>query len=723
MIRVVGVALIVGCVAPGAAPDAAPPAPPPLAPPAAAPTNQLAAAHSPYLRQHADNPVAWQIWGDAAFALAKRLDRPVLLSVGYSTCHWCHVMERESFEDEEVAAFLNANFVAVKVDREERPDVDAVYMSAVYALAGRGGWPMTVVLTPDRQPFFAGTYFPRDRFLSALRQLASEYRDKRGEVVDRAAALTARLQAEAAPKRPSALPGREVIVEAARGFAERFDPRWGGFGGRPKFPRPAVLAFLLRYHRRTGDRAALHMVLHTLRKMAAGGIYDHVGGGFHRYSTDGRWLVPHFEKMLYDNAQLAMTYMEAWQITGEEALAKVARETLDYVGREMTHPKGGFYSATDADSEDAAGHHHEGLFFTWTPAELRGALGAADALVVGRAYGVTERGNFEGRTVLHRWTPVDEEASAVLERARPKLHAARATRRAPLRDDKVLTAWSALMVSAYARAWLALRRPEDLARAQRGGDFLLTELRGADGRLRRSYIGGQARIEGYAQDYAFAVAALLDLHEATGAPRWFDAALALQARLDALYSAPGGGYHTTAKDAEALLVRAVPDYDGALPSANSVAALNLLRLAELTGEARHREAVARLLAALGGALRRGGQGAPMLLSALEMYLDAPREVVVVTPDGDRADALSAVLARAYLPNRVLVLGDAAALGAQAKRIPLLEAKVARDGRATAYVCERGVCELPTSDPEVFAAQLARVRPLLPDRSPEPLPSR
>ncbi len=702
--------------------------------------NRLIFETSPYLLQHAHNPVDWRPWGPEAFAEAKRTDRPVLLSVGYSTCHWCHVMERESFEDLEIAAYINAHFVAIKVDREERPDVDDVYMAAVYALAGRGGWPMTVVMTPDKEPFFAGTYFPprdgvrgsRKGLFTILQELVSEYGGSRDTLVERAKQVTRRIQARAEPRRAGDVPGPDALHQAALSFAQRFDTTWGGFGRAPKFPRPSSLGFLLRYYRRSGDPQALHVVTHTLEKMAAGGMYDHVGGGFHRYSTDKRWLVPHFEKMLYDNAQLVSVYLAAFQITHDALFARVATETLDYVAREMTAPVGGFYSATDADSPTPDGkHREEGLFFVWRPAELERLVGPARARFTRAAWRYSGRGNFEGQNILHLPRPLPAVATelgvtlgtliAELDAAKRILYDARSKRPPPLLDDKLLTAWNALMVSAFAQGAQVLGRGDYAKHAVKAADFLLASMRGPDGRLRRTYNEGKARLTAYVQDYAFLIAALLDVYELTGELRWFEAALELQAKQDELHADPAGGYFTTANDAEKLLVRKKPSYDGAVPSGNSVSALNLLRLAEFTTDVGYRERAHGIFRAFAGSLRRGNTSAPKMLQALDYDTDRPREVVIIEPTPGAAGALQKVLRETYLPNRILARVSTAQTATHAKHIPLLQAKVARDGKATAYVCEEGRCELPTSDPKVFAEQLAKVHPLYPDRSPDPLP--
>jgi len=702
--------------------------------------NRLIFETSPYLLQHAHNPVNWYPWGDAAFARAKALGRPVLMSVGYSTCHWCHVMERESFEDEEIAKYINEHFVAIKVDREERPDVDDIYMKAVNLLTGRGGWPMTVVMTPEREPFFGGTYFPardgdrgsRKGFLTILGELAGRYADDPADAVKQAKQISGRIRARSQPGRPGNLPGPEALLRAAESFSGRFDGRWGGFGRRPKFPRPATLDFLLRYHRRTGDTHALHMVSHTLGKMAAGGMYDHLGGGFHRYSTDSRWLVPHFEKMLYDNAQLTATYLDAYQLTKDENFARVAREVLDYVGREMTGPGGAFFSATDADSPTPSGHSEEGYFFTWTPAEIEALVGAEGLALFKATYAVTGRGNFEGRNILH--TPVsyaqvaarqgltnEQALFAKLAPLRKTLYDARAKRPPPILDDKILTSWNGLMISAFARAGRILGTPTYTGRAEKAANFVLTKMVDPRGRLYRTHRDGRSKLNAYVDDYAFFIAGLLDLYEATGALRWYEAAVKLQQLQDRHHlDAKGGGYFTTSDDHETLLAREKPDYDGAEPSGNSIAAMNLLRLYAFTSRDEYRRRADGVLRAFARSLGRGATSQPALLSALDMRLDKPMQVILITPEGADGHALVDVLRAHYLPNRALATLSSASAAKQQQAIPLLKAKVARGGHPTAYVCEEGRCELPTSDPTVFAGQLAKVHPLFDTHSPPPL---
>ncbi len=684
--------------------------------------NRLTCETSPYLLQHAHNPVNWYPWSDEAFARAKERNVPVLLSIGYSTCHWCHVMERESFEDMEIAEFINRNFVAIKVDREERPDIDDVYMSAVTLLAGRGGWPMTTVLTPDREPFFGGTYFPprasaRGKgFLDILQDLSAEYRDEPDKVVAKAKEITARLNraAESAPGR--GVPTADGISSTVRMLASAFDPVYGGFRGAPKFPTPVNLELLLRYHRRTGDPNALKMVTVTLERMAKGGIYDQVGGGFHRYSTDGQWLVPHFEKMLYDNAQLVSVYLEAWQITKRDDFKRIVRETLDYVALEMTHSQYGFYSATDADSLTPSGEQEEGYFFTWTEDELMKTLGPDDGLIAKTLWGTSPQGNFEHRNILN--IPLSSDAPAsdeAAENARlriiKKLYAERLKRPAPHLDDKVLTSWNGLMISAFARAGFALNEPKYVAQAQKAADFILGNLRQPDGRLLRSWRNGQARHNAVLDDYSFFIAALIDLFQTDGDTKWLKEALALQTILDRDYwDETNGGYFLIPASTSGLLLRPKPEYDGAEPSGNSVASMNLLRLAELTLNDAHRDRAEKLLASFGSVLMARGMSAALMLASLDLYLDQALEVVVVTADGDDGEKLVDVVRGSFLPQIVFTKTTQDRIKTDSALIPFIESKIANGGKATAYVCRRSACELPTSDPAVFAAQLANTEP-------------
>ncbi|MFQ5700954.1 MAG: thioredoxin domain-containing protein, partial [Acidobacteriota bacterium] len=693
-------------------------------------TNRLILETSPYLLQHAHNPVNWYPWGDEAFDTARKQDRPVLLSIGYSSCYWCHVMERESFEDPEIARYLNENFVAIKVDREERPDLDGVYMRAVEAMGVGGGWPMTTALTPDRKPFFGATYIPprrgargaRQGFWEILHMLHEQYATRREAVVARAAEISRRVARTTAPEAPGDLPGAAAIADAVRSLAGGYDPVNGGFGAGRKFPRPVTLELLLRYQRRTGDRRALAMVEHTLERMAAGGIHDQIGGGFHRYAVEPTWSIPHFEKMLYDNAQLASLYLEAFQATGRKEFARVARRTLDYVAREMSDTGGGFFSATDSETPSPSGEGEEGLFFTWTPDEIRDVLGEKTARGIIAYYGVTRKGNFEGRNVMRLAGTAQAVASTLgmspdtlareVERARKRLYEARSRREPPSLDTKIVTAWNALMLSAFARGSMVLGDAGYRDRAVAAARFLLEHLE-KDGRLARSYAGGRPGKPGVLSDYSFLVAGLLDLYEATFDDGWLRRAIALNASMQEHFEdKPGGGFFMTADDADRLLVREKPHFDGAEPSGNSVAVLNLLRLHEFTGDERYRKAAERTFRAFSRRLSGGRSSAALMLCALDFYLDEPKEIVLVAPDRpEQARPFLDRLARTFVPNRVVVTtmaGDP--LERLAGLMPLVKDRGVKDGKATAYVCVNRVCKLPTTDPEEFARQIAGVTP-------------
>jgi uncharacterized protein YyaL (SSP411 family) len=611
--------------------------------------------------------------------------------------------------------------------------VDAVYMQAVQMLSGgRGGWPLNVWLTPDRRPFFGGTYFPprdgdrgaRTGFLTLLRQLRQVYDDQPDRVAEVATRMVGALQAGLGGEGQAAadIPGAGTLRRAVAFYATQFDDVEGGLNRAPKFPSSLPVRLLLRAWRRTGDGQTLAMAKLTLRKMADGGMYDQAGGGFHRYSTDEKWLVPHFEKMLYDNALLVLAYLEGWQATGDESFARTAREIVRYVGRDMTSPDGAFYSATDADSLSPEGHREEGYFFTWVPAELQALLGAEKAGLVASYYGVTPRGNFEGRSILHVSRSLGEvaaelkvkpeEAARIIAEAREAMYEARKSRPAPLRDEKILAAWNGLMISAVARAGLAFADEKMLAAAARAADFVLTRMR-EEGRLRRSFKDGRADHPAYLEDYAFLIAGLLDLYEAGADPRWLREALALQAVLDRHYGDPRGGYFTTADDHEQLLAREKPGYDGAEPSGNSVAALNLLRLAEFTTQDRYRAAADGILKAFASTMGSSPAALAEMLLALDYRLDRPREVVVVKPAaGADAGPLMDRFRGLFLPNRILVVtAEGPELAALARLVPLVTGKRALDGEVTAYVCTQGICKLPTSDPDELARQLGQVEAL------------
>ena len=702
--------------------------------------NRLAAEKSPYLLQHANNPVDWYPWGDDAFGRARLEDKPIFLSIGYSTCHWCHVMEHESFENHEVAAVLNREFVAIKVDREERPDVDRVYMAFVQATTGSGGWPMSVWLTPELQPFYGGTYFPptsrwqRPGFVEVLQEVARAWKTERANVVESAANLTTRLRQAEHASPGGDVPPVSALDRTRAQFRASYDAGRGGFGGAPKFPRPSELLFLFREHARTGDADARDAALHTLRAMALGGMRDHIGGGFHRYSVDAEWRVPHFEKMLYDQAQLVLAYLEAAQITNDRFYAAVADDTLAYVAREMTDARGGFYSAEDADSvppEHAArpdAHKVEGAFYVWTAAEIRDLLGE-DANVFSQRFGLEESGNapadpqgeFIGKNLLYTARSVEdvargtarsvESVAEALGRARLVLFEARLGRPRPHLDDKVLTAWNGLMIGAFARAARVLRAvalggsadasARHLAAAQRAARFLRETMWDKERQvLRRRYRDGDAAIDGYAEDYACAIFGLLELFQTDGDPGWLEWAAALQLRQDALFwDAAEGGWFSTTGDDPTVLMRLKEDYDGAEPAASSVSVLNLLTLAHLTANPDAEEKIRRTLALFSERLREYGRMVPLMSAALATYHAGLAQVVLVA-QGNAADAgpLLDTLATTYRPFSIVVPVHAGSTQRQvANLLPFIDAMTPIDGHATAYVCRNFTCERPVTD--------------------------
>ena len=695
-------------------------------------TNRLFLESSPYLLQHAHNPVNWFPWGDEAFALAKKLNRPVLLSIGYSTCHWCHVMEEESFEDPEIARILNQKYIAIKVDREERPDIDAIYMSAVQAMTGRGGWPLNVWLTTERNPFFGGTYFPPrdgDRgvqrgFLTIVSELSNIYHQKFIAVNKTSKQLTDYVQQQLAPAVSGSLVGAGVIRAVAQQLSTRFDPEYGGLQGAPKFPSSYPIRLMLRYHRRSGDAQALNDSRHTLNKMADGGMHDHVGGGFHRYSTDARWLEPHFEKMLYDNALLAVAYLEAYQLTGDERFKRINKKILRYIARDMTSPEGAFYSATDADSPTPSGHREEGWFFTWTPAEVNAILDADSARLLRSYYQLSDSGNFEGRNILHSPQSLLEVARKFkrpvatvqqqLDASLEKLYNKRLQRPPPIRDNKILTAWNGLMISAYARAGFVLNEPDYRDIAKKSASFVLNNLY-KEGRLYRRYINGERHIGAFLDDYAFFIAALLDLYEVTYDIEWLQHAIELDRTLSVLYEdKEQGGFFMTSHDHEKLLAREKPSYDGAEPSGNSVAILNLLRLQQFTTDDTYRLRAEKALQAFSGVLKNNSVALAEMLLAVDFHLDIPKQIIIVTPPGERtkAEPFLQQLRQIFLPNRILsVVEEGVDLKRQVKDIPLLKGKRALQGKATAYVCEQGRCKQPTVDVALFIKQVTVVEPL------------
>ena len=683
--------------------------------------NRLINETSPYLLQHAHNPVDWYPWGPEALERARAEDRPILLSVGYSACHWCHVMERESFEDRQIAELMNDNFVCIKVDREERPDIDSIYMMAVQAMTGQGGWPMTVFLTPEGKPFYGGTYFPpEDRmgmpgFPKVIESIARAYRENRGDVVRTTAQLIQRMQQVSSAVRSLEPLTTDVLYQAYRAIAGQFDDTHGGVGLQPKFPQPMTYEFLLRYYQRAQDPEALEMVELTLDKMAAGGIYDQIGGGFHRYSTDTYWLVPHFEKMLYDNALLVKLYLHAYQVTGKPLYRRVIEETLEYVRREMTDPLGGFYSAQDADSEGV-----EGKFFVWRPEDIVDVLGKEEGEAVNAYYGVTREDNFEGRSILHVQTEPataaresgigEEELEGLLQRSKAALLEVRDRRIRPGRDDKILTAWNGMMLRAFAEAAAVLGRADYAEIANHNAKFILSRMR-LEGRLLRTYRDGEAKLNGYLEDHAFLIDGLIALHEVTFDARWLEEAISLgEAMVELFWDEASGQFYDTGSDHEELIVRPRDVSDNAIPSGSSMATDVLLRLAVITGDSEYERRAVTALRSAREMMARFPTGAGHWLCGLDFYLSTTKEIAIV---GERADpattALSSEVYRHYLPNRVLVGrhdGDNATPVGARHAVPLLEDRNRIDGRPTAYVCKSYVCNLPVTDPQALASQLA-----------------
>ncbi len=659
--------------------------------------NRLIKETSPYLLQHAYQPVDWYPWGEEALARARTEDRPIFLSIGYSACHWCHVMAHESFEDERVAAILNQHFVSIKVDREERPDLDHIYMTAVQVLTGAGGWPLSVFLTPTGQPFYGGTYFPpvrrygRPSFTEVLEAIARGWRDRRPELVESGMRLAQIIQHQDTAGSGQEHEGVETLDAAFQHLWQQFDPQHGGWGGAPKFPQPLTLEFLLRYHHTRGDQRALQMVTHTLTAMARGGIYDQLGGGFHRYAVDAHWTVPHFEKMLYDQALLAPVYLHAWQVTGGELFRTIAEETLDYVVREMTNPAGGFYSSQDADSEG-----QEGRFYVWTPAEILQVVGP-EASAFMAAYGVTARGNFEGQNILT--FSGEMEQRAVLAEARHKLFAARQKRVHPGRDAKVLTSWNGLMLAALAEAARVLDRHDYLQVARSNADFLWRELRQENGRLWHTWQDGRAKQNGFLEDYAHLIYGLLELYQATFEPCWYAAAAELAATMIAHFSDPGGGFFDTSDDHEPLITRPRNLQDGAVPSGNAMAATVLLRLAGLAVEPRYAGLARESLRRVEPLLAQAPLGVGQWLLALDYALSRPREIAIVgDPAANDTRDLLAVALAGYQPHRVVAVGATAAVPLLADRAPL-------NGATTAYVCLDATCLPPVTRPSALQALL------------------
>ena len=683
--------------------------------------NRLIHETSPYLRQHAYNPVDWYPWGEEALEKSRNEDKPVMLSIGYSACHWCHVMAHESFESVETAAVMNRHFVNIKVDREERPDLDEIYMNAVTAMTGSGGWPMTVFLTPGLKPFYGGTYFPpedrygRPGFPRILEAVAQFYRDRRSDAEEQGDKLKERLVELAGFDSSSETLDTGLLDKAFTGIAASYDATHGGFGTQPKFPPSMTLSFLLRDHLRTDRKAALDMACHSLAKMANGGIYDHLGGGFHRYSVDAKWLIPHFEKMLYDNALLMGTYTEAYQATGDSLFRKVVSETASYVIREMLQTGGGFYATQDADSEG-----EEGRFFVWTPEQIQDNLGAEQGRLFSRYYGVAAGGNFEhGTSVLHVGADL-EPLAAHLQVEPDKLRAAvsegrrilfdhREKRVHPGRDEKIMTDWNGLMIGSLARASRVFDEPAWLDAAADSMGFILDALH-EDGRLLHTFKDGRARFNGYLDDYAFTVAALLDLYEATFDPAWFARATSLMdTTIERFWDPEGGGFFFTSDDHETLIVRSKNPYDNAIPSGNAVSVQNLLRLAAFTGRNAYRDRARQTLSLFTDYMGTAPGGFGQLLCGLSWYLDAPVEIALVGAREDAATrAMLDLIDRRFLPNKVVALHDPTRDDhATPELIPLLANRPQINGATTAYVCERFVCRQPVNTVDGLAALLTK----------------
>lgn len=692
--------------------------------------NRLIHEKSPYLIQHADNPVDWYPWGEEAFQKARDEDRPIFVSIGYSTCHWCHVMERESFAVSEIAAVMNRHFINIKVDREERPDVDQIYMAFVQASTGSGGWPMSVFLTPELKPFYGGTYFQPQVFTNLLERIAKEWDNNREEISKSADNVIDQLKSMTVfRKSEDVRVGEELLDRTYQWHQSTFDAAEGGFGGAPKFPRPVSFNFLLRYHRRTGQDKALEMTTLTLRKMAQGGIHDHLGGGFHRYSTDAHWFLPHFEKMLYDQAQLAIAYLDAYQISGDPLFKQVARGIFQYVLRDMTGENGGFYSAEDADSsishEDPE-EHVEGAFYVWAHQELLDILGE-NASLFSAYYGLREKGNveedpfgeFTGKNHLSIVSTVQQvaaqlglssdEVEAGLEEGRRRLLDFRSQRPRPGLDDKILTDWNGLMISALARGYQVLQEKEYLEAAERAAALVAEQLYDEEsGVLKRRLRGGEAAIDGLVRDYAFFVQGLLDLYESSLEGRWLLLAMDLTEIQNRLFwDADNGGFYATSGEDPSILVRMKDDYDGAEPSANSVAVLNLLRLSQMSANQEWARMAERTLQVFQGRLMASPPSMPQMMVAVNFYLDKPQQILIAgDQDSPDTQAILREVHKRFLPNKIVVLADGGPVQQRlAPSLEILETLSRLDGKATAYICENYVCQLPTNDVAVVARLL------------------
>jgi uncharacterized protein len=670
--------------------------------------NRLAKETSPYLLQHAGNPVDWYPWGDEALARARREDRPMLLSIGYSACHWCHVMAHESFENEQTAVIMNDSFVNIKVDREERPDLDAIYMEAVQAMGGSGGWPLTVFLTPEGKPFYGGTYFPpEDRygmpgFPRVLKAVSDLYRSNRGEAERASRQIVAALKARAVVNREQGLLSVATLDQAFLRVKQDFDASNGGFGAAPKFPQPLILEFLLRRCGPAGSGEALNMLTMTLEKMAGGGIYDQIGGGFHRYATDERWLVPHFEKMLYDNALLSRAYLHAYVVSGRPLFRRIAEETINYVLREMVGPQGGVCSAQDADSDGL-----EGKYYLWSYDEVADILGDEATRIVSDYYGIAGKGTLESGNILHVTGHLPDEEPDTIKRARLSLLKVRERRIRPARDDKVLACWNGLMLASLSEAACVLNRDDYLTAAVASGTFLL-EAMISDGYLKHTWKDGEVRIEGYLDDYALAIEGLLSLHQATFAGRWLREAIRLSAvMVDDFWDGPAGCFHDTGSRHEALFMRPRSTHDGATPSGSSAAAMALLKVSRLTGSRRWEDIAVTSLRAVQEAMARHPLGFGNWLCALDFHLSPPMEVAVIGPrENPSTTSLLRVLHNTWLPNKVLVARDPTDEAA-VDNLAMLEGRAMVDGLPTVFVCEGYSCSSPVNDPESLRSRLRR----------------
>ncbi len=694
-----------------------------LPPDGGAKYNRLVFEQSPYLLQHATNPIDWYPWGEAAFEKAKRENKPIFLSIGYSTCHWCHVMERESFADTEVAKLMSENYVAVKVDREERPDIDHVYMQVCQRTSRSCGWPLNVIMTPESKPFFVSTYIPKlERFgrpgmMTLLPQVHQVWRDREQDVQNLANRVVAALQVNLQDDVASYNLDKSILELTYQQLSKLYDAEHGGMGQAPKFPKPLMLSYLLRYWKRTGDPNALEMVEHTLQSIRRGGIYDHIGFGFHRYATDNYWLLPHFEKMLYNQALLLTVYTKAYQATGKAFYAETAREIATYVLRDMTAPEGGFYSAEDADSEG-----EEGIFYLWTTAEVEQVLGAEEAGLFKDVYHLMPNGNFQdGKTVNENiphltsgWAEIAERLKLPedvlrqrLDRSRERLLAVRKKRIHPFKDDKILTDWNGLMIAAFAKAGQGLNEPTYVAAAKKAADFLLHTLRDDDGRLKKRYRQGRAGLTAHVNDYAYVIWGLLDLYEATFEVPYLQAAIELQhTMLKYFWDDQQGGFFYTASDSEKLLTRRKDAFDMSLPSGNSVAGLNLLRLERMTANTEFANKAAALLGAFGGAVSQHPSSYTLMMSATDFALGPSFEVVISgEPGSPDTVAMLNALRKRYLPHKVVVFRPSNAPEHIAAVAPFTQTQKPQGGKATAYVCQNYVCNKPTTEPQAMLTSL------------------